>query len=224
MATRLYFSLTEPAPITNVSFDAGWSTTTGATRFFLSDSKSRTGSAITIGNTISWANTAQTKALDRQFVSRELRAQTISGSVSGQLMVREYAGTDNVSVIITKMSIVSGDGTVVRGVLLPLGSYSTTAEFVNNATHRNKTIANADSLSSVTVQNGDRIVVEIGYSNTSAGTSPQASAKWGDTGGTSDLPTNETQTSNGCGWIEFTADILFKRPNVEYTTMGIGAN
>ena len=123
-----------------------------------------------------------------------------------QIMVREYADTDNVAAIYLCVKVVSEDGSTVRGTLLSLNYYAGVSEFINNATHRNKKGADGDSMSDVDAQDGDRIVVEIGYSD-AAGTTPEASAKWGENA--DDLPENETQTADGAGWIEFSGDIAF---------------
>jgi hypothetical protein len=224
MSTRFHFPRTEVSQI-SPSFQAGWGTTTGATRFFMSDDSCRTGSSIVIGPTLSWTTVAQTKALDRQYVSRGLSAQVISGSVSGQLMVREFNAGNNTDVIIVYIGVVSNDGSASRGTLLSLGNKSTTGEFVVNATCRNKIFCAATNLTSVTAQNGDRIVVELGYSNTTLATvAPQGAAKWGDIGNGTDLPAgNEAQTSDGLGWIEFSQDLIFKPRTINFIHDGSGA-
>ena len=205
-ATRLYFPATTSAAV-SPTYDSGWNYTTEAASYKLEDVKGS--SAITIGTQIGpWTATAGQKALDRQYVSDPLSAQTISGTVKMQLMTREYAATDNVDGLWLVITVVSNDGSTVRGTLLSLGNYATTAEFVNNATHRNKTGANGDTLTDVTAQDGDRIVVGVGYSPSGSTTTPEASGKWGENA--TDLPENETQTTDGAGWIEFSATLTFQ--------------
>lgn len=202
MATRLYLPLDTAAPV-NPGFGV-WNYTSEAVRRLLARTKGS--SAITIGTRVGpWTATAGQKALDRQYVSDPLSAQTISGTVAMQLMVREYATADNVNQLILLIKVVSKDGGTLRGTLLALGNYGPTLEFISNATHRNKTGADGDTLTPVDAQEGDRIVVEIGYCNSVAGTTPEASAKFGENA--TDLPVNETQTTNGAGWIEFSANI-----------------
>ena len=69
-------------------------------------------------------------------------------------MVREYATSDNVDQIICKIAVVSADGLTVRGTLLAIG-IGPTGEFLSNTSHRNKTIADGNSLGSVAAQDGD---------------------------------------------------------------------
>lgn len=163
--------------------------------------KTKGSSAITTGVTVGpWTATAGQKAHAATFVSQTLTAQTISGTVSMQLMVREIAAADNVDRVPLVIKIISGDGATVRATLYN-GNGSTTSEFIANATHRNFTVAADITLTPGDAQPGDRIAVEVGFSNSNAGTTPEASAKWGENA--TDLPVNNTQTTNGAGWIDF---------------------
>jgi hypothetical protein len=199
--TRLYFSSTETAPV-NPIYDASWYSTSQAGRYKLNNAKGS--SAISVGSAI---NIAGYYSLDRQYVSSPMNAGIIFNSsvtITGQLMVREYANNDEVKWVMTVIKIVSEDGNIVR-IQFNLDSSPTASEFINNASHRNKSMKNIYSSSYTTVQ-GDRIVIEIGYSH-QLGTTPQASAKWGENA--PDLPQNETQTSDGAGWIQFSNNITF---------------
>lgn len=201
---RLYFPAATAAPV-GVSPDAGWNYT--SERLERSFALIKGSSAIAIGTQVGpWTATAGQTALDRTYVSPPLAAQEISGTVSMQLMVREYAGTDNVDQVRLVIKVVSNDGGTVRATLYS-GNGSTTAEFVNNVTHRNFTAASALALSSYTCVAGDRIAVEIGYRNSTAGTTPEASAKWGENATV--LPVNNTQTTDGAPWIDFSNGLEF---------------
>lgn len=201
---RLYFPAATAAPV-GVSPDAGWNYT--SERLERSFALIKGTSAIAIGTQVGpWTATAGQTALDRTYVSPPLAAQEISGTVSMQLMVREYAGTDNVDQVRLVIKVVSNDGGTVRATLYS-GNGSTTAEFVNNVTHRNFTAANALALSSYTCVAGDRLAVEIGYRNSTAGTTPEASAKWGENAAV--LPVNNTQTTDGAPWIDFSNGLEF---------------
>jgi hypothetical protein len=207
VATRWYF----PATASNTSgltpsFDAGWNYTTEAARADIA--KTKGSSAITAGTLIgAWTATAGQTALDRQFISPALAAQTISGTFSLMLMVREGAGTDNVDRIITGLYVVDSSGTKVH-TLKARGNSGTTLEFVANATHRTHTGANAAALTSYACAAGDRIVVEIGYSNSTSATTPEASAKWGENATDATLGDNAT-TADRAGWIEFSANLAY---------------
>jgi hypothetical protein len=208
VATRWYF----PATASNTtgltpSFDAGWQTNSEAARAELATTKGS--SAITAGTQIGpWTATAGQSALDRQWIGPRLGAQTISGTFSLMLMVREFAGTDNVDQIHTGLFVVNSSGTKVH-TLKAKGNSGTTLEFVNNATHRSHTAANAVALTSYTCAAGDRIVVEIGYANSTAGTTPEASAKWGENATDATLGNNAT-TTDVAGWIEFSANLTLE--------------
>lgn len=204
--TRMYFPLSTAAPITNVSFGS-WTNTAEAARYKLADTKGS--STITIGTQIGPWTGGNNNALDRQYVSTRMNAGITftSGSttISGQLMVREYATGDNTSYINIYVRVVSEDGTTTRATIRSNGLGNAANEFINNATHRNQTFSITCDASYTTVL-GDRLVVEIGYTD-QAGTTPEASAKWGENA--TDLPVNNTQTTDGAGWIEFSNTITF---------------
>jgi hypothetical protein len=201
MATRFYFPAGGVAEIDPGVANSGFAETSQRTTGKLCDVK--TGSPFAMGSTISIYDTDH---LDRQFVSNPITGdQTISGTVKGQIMVREFADNDDVDMVAIHIYVLSNDCSTLRGTLLGWGVYGPTSEFINNATCRNKKIAVGDTLTSVDALDGDRIVVEIGYTYSVYGTTPEAAAKWGDDG--DDLPEDETQTTDGVGWIEFSANI-----------------
>lgn len=215
MPTRFYFPADTAADV-SPAYDAGWNYAAEALRRALANVKGS--SAITTGTQVGpW--TSGNKALDRQYVSNKLAAQRISGTCKMQLMVREYADTDNVAAIYLCVKVVSEDGSTVRGTLLSLNYYAGISEFINNATHRNKKGADGDAMSDVDALDGDRIVVEIGYSD-AAGAAPEASAKWGENA--SDLPEDEIQTTDGAGWIEFSGDLSFYHESKSVDDSGTG--
>ncbi len=202
MPTRFYFRTTEAAAISPGY--AAWGYTTEALRRRMVVAKS--GDAITLGSQIGpWTATIGFTALDRQYVSDPIAAQTISGTFGLQLMVREYATGDNVNSLYLCIKVVDSTG-ALRANIATLGYYGPTPlEFISNTTHRNKTGAYSDAFTAVNALAGDRIVVEIGYACSVACTTPEASAKWGDNA--TDLPVNETQTTDGAGWLEFSGTI-----------------
>ncbi len=203
MATRFYFPASEAAAATP-NFDGGWNYTSEALRRRLA--KPKGSSAIAAGTQIgAWTagQTPEHMALDRQYISDPIVGGTISGTAKGQLMVREHNNGDNVDKLICKAWVMKPDGTS-RGTLLAIAHYGTAGEFINNVSMRNCIIANGDGLSSVDAIDGDRIVLEIGYQGTGTAT-PEASAKWGENA--TDLPENQTQTTDGAGWFEFSGTI-----------------
>ena len=209
-ATRMFFTVANSAPVAP-SFDGAWDQTTGAVSRKLADTKGA--SAITAGSTISITEDQLAwQALDRQYVSTRMAGgvlfTSVSTTVAMQLMMREFAGTDDVDKCILSVRIVSEDGLTVRATLIGVGNYGPTLELINNATMRNKTCADGDLAQAIYVTvEGDRLVVEVGYQTDGAETTPQAAAKYGEN--STDLPVNETQTTDGNGWVEFSNTITF---------------
>ncbi len=205
MSTFLYFSSAQ-IPNISPSFSGMWMSTTGAQRNVLTPIPDQVVPAV--GSTINLGVNAGFIALDRQYISPGLADnQTINGLYSGQLMVREFATTDNVDIVMLCAKVVSNDGSTLRGTLINSGNYGPVAEFVNNASLRNKTIASGQTLTTVNALRGDRIVLEIGYQDSAGGTTPQAGAGWGSSAPR--LPVNETSTTNGAGWLLITPTLRF---------------
>ena len=199
---RFYLPGTEAAPV-SPAFDGAWEYNSEALRRKLRVSKDT--STVSAGTTIGpW--TSGEDALDRQYVSERLAAGIVfdtSTTVKMQLMCRELAVADNVGTCKMGIWIVSEDGQTVRATLLAVANYSpTTTERPTTAT--NKIWADGDALTgSYTTVWGDRLVIEMGYTD-AAGTTPEASSSFGCSA--LDLPINETATV-GAGWIEFSNDI-----------------
>jgi hypothetical protein len=237
MATRFYFDASAPAEV-SPTYSASWTYTTEAGRYRLNRAKENT--ALTNGAIIGpWAidtsgGFSPKNALDRQYVSPQLAAGNVftsgAGTVSMQLMAREVATNDNVNKAMLRVSVVSSDGATVRATILTLGNYFANAEF--STSMRNVTFANGDTLTgSYTTVDGDRLVIEVGYATTDTNffLTPEAQARWGDPTATSDLPVDETQTTDGVAWIEFSNTLTFyvppsgggTRPNA-LMLMGVG--
>lgn len=227
MPTRLYFNYTISGAPVNPAPSGAWSSTAGAGRCVLSPYRDGVTPAVSTLHTraITIGATAPSTSLDRSCITPGLfGSQTISGRVSGQLMVREFANTDNVDQTWINAKVVSNDGNTIRGVLLAHARYGpngqTVGDFINNATHRNKTLISGTTEVNVTTINaldGDRIVFEVGYGISINGTSPQASALWGGGAyGSPALPVNETQTTAAAGWIDF-RDVSLKFRENKFT-------
>jgi hypothetical protein len=147
--------------------------------------------------------------LVRQYVSDPLVAQTISGSgtVKGQIRVYEInALAEYCRGIIIK--VVSNDGLTLRGTLLSHFPSSLESEFATSLT--NRFFPNSQSLSEVVAQDGDRIVIEIGVRSFNTITSAyNAYFRFGDAAA-SDLPEDETSTSDYNPWVEFSQTLDFE--------------
>ena len=218
MATRFYFRLSEAAAVTPTVRGTWDDSSEGVNRRMHTVKEN---SAITIGQTIDMPSaTPDWRDLDRIYVSDPMDsgvAFVMADTVKMQLMVREFAANDNVDSVHIGLFIISQDGATLRATLLPTDDYAGRTEFINNATCRNKTAADGDAVTeNYTTVAGDRLQLEVGYRvSVSGGTTPQAAAKWGDNA--TDLPENQTQTTDGAGWFEISRNITFQANAVRVT-------
>ncbi len=205
--TRLYLPSSGAAAV-SPAFDAGWEETGDADR--LAMVTTRINSTMTSKSATTLITAGDT--LVRQYVSSGLAAQTISGNVRIYLRALEALGTvDAIARIVLK--VVSGDGSTVTGTLLSLADYSTGAEF--NTSLRNKAFADGDTPSSVAVNSGDRLVLEIGFHHAAVVSS--GSLSFGDDSAT-DLVQDETTTTADNPWLEIGQVLTFlTTPTLEPT-------
>lgn len=213
MATRFYIPASAPVAGLTPSFDAGWNFTSEATRHELA--RAKTNSALTVGTRVGpWTATAGQKALDRQLISPPLDAQTISGTFSAMMSSREYATTDNVDRPMVAVKVINSSGTVVATLLAlttPTGANTTE---MSATAQTSCTFASGASLSSYSCSAGDRILVEIGFSNVTAGTTPEASNTYGDPTSGTDATLGNNAATSVTPWIEFSANLTFAAPTV----------
>jgi len=202
--TRFYLPASGAAEV-SPSFNSSWNKTSDADRIRCVTTKINT----TMASKTSSENVSTNPYdfLTRQYVSDPVAGQTISGTVKAQIRAQESNNAANFNRAIV-IYVVSNDGATVRGTLLSiLGGGS---EYSNSAlTNRNFPASTA--LSSVTAQNGDRIVIEIGTDSTNTSTTNRtATHSFGDDSST-DLPEDETTKSADNPWVEFSGDIIFPR-------------
>lgn len=208
MATRLYFSESRTVDIAPAF--ASFTETDGMLRREMSVHKS--GSAMadhTTGQTATAANSSQGI---RQYISPPLAAQTLTGgTIKGTIRCLESAVNDNVDGIICQLRYWDVSAGAYGGTsLLALANYGGVAEF--NTTLRAKRIADGDTFTTVTVDFGDRLVLDIGYTNSTIGTSISATLNFGDNSAT-DLGDNETDTAANNPFIELSVDVVWFRPD-----------
>lgn len=232
MATRFYFPASTAADV-SPAFNGAWSTTSKAVRRKCVATKGS--SAITIGTTIDLSGVAGNYALDRQYVSDPLAAQTIlaATTVHGSVAMGEFEAADNIDATAINVFIVSNDGATLRGELLGWNAYGTFgSEFSVAATaYRNVILAvsatfnvgtygtGLDGGGNLVVQDGDRLVIEIGAGNTTVGSGPNFATKWGENA--TDLPADdETTTTDGAGWLEISQTLTFQTAGTAIDPMG----
>ena len=197
MATRLYQPSTGAAAV-SPAYDS-WSKTSGADALacvlvkISSAMENQTSDANSTG--------ASQTLLVRQYVSAPLAAQTISGTVKSYL--RALANGSNVDARLS-IRVCNNAGTSFTGTLLSLADYSSGNEL--NTSLRNKPFADGDTLSSLAINNGDRLVIEYGGATGTTGRT--ATINFGDDSGT-DLPEDETTTAANNPWIEFSGTLVW---------------
>lgn len=200
MVTRIYFPSSGTTDITP-AFDSSWENTGDGDRIKCYTTKQSTSmtdkshSAIDSGDTII-----------RQYISSSIIAQNISGNLKGQIMCMCNGAGYSYSAIVAR--IVSNDGITFRGTLCTAYSDSVIDSNFVNRMFKNDAITPI-SLTNVTAQNGDKIVIEIGIQpNLAFGLI--STFKLGDNGSL-DLPEDETDTDiTKNSWIEFDSTIGFQ--------------
>jgi hypothetical protein len=205
MATRFYLSHgpidtaagATSAPPVSPTFDTSYEVNTSATRRYLTLTHN---SGDTVTSVTSDASSAVQDILVRQFVSPPLLAQTITGNVKGQIRGNESnAAADGV--VSLSVQVYSNDGTVLRGTLLAETHPSLSGnEYTTTLTNRNHLVSTA--LSSLTVLQGDRLVVHVGWHQGAVSASRTVVQSFGSSSAT-DLAEDQTTTTANNPWIEF---------------------
>ena len=203
--TRVYFSAAGSAAV-SPSFDS-WSETDSSLRRPILTAKSASESLAT-GTQVAW--TAGNTQLDRQYVSPPMEGGISFASVTIklQLQCQESTALDHSR---PRMSakIVSQDGSTLKQTLLTIANYGTNSDY-NSLQLTNIKFADGDSLTgSYITASGDRLVIEIGHSDTS-GLAPKAQCRYGAPSGTSDLGENNSDTGSLVPWAEFSNQVRFQ--------------
>jgi len=212
MATRFFLPSTG-GPLNNITPAFGaWDETAnaGARLACVTTKISSAMTSVTVAK-----GTGTTRALVRQYISAPIAAQTIgAGTVKGQVRALESAVNDNLDLVPLLIRVCSGDGSTYRSPdIISLGDYAAVLEFGTTLT--NRIIADGDATSSVTAQDGDRIVIEIGIKNSTTGTSVSGDLNFGDNSGT-DLLENTTDTAANNPWVELSQTITFQTVQLKW--------
>jgi hypothetical protein len=206
MATRLYFS--ENVTVDIAPAFAAYTETDGMLRREMAVHKS--GSAMvshTTGQTATAANSSQGI---RQYISPPLAAQTLPvGTWKGTIRALESAANDNVDAVRSSLRVWDVSAGAFNGTAVVALANGTVAEF--NTALRAKRIAAGAATTSVVIDFGDRLVLDLGYTNTTIGTSVSATLSFGDNSAT-DLGDNETDVNADNPFIELSYDVVWFRP------------
>lgn len=207
MATRLYLPSTGTPPI-SPAFDASWDLTGSAVR--RQARRGRINSAQS-DSSISETSATVVDVLHAQYVFGPIGAGAITGTIKGQIACREAnTNADYRAQIVAR--VVSSDGATVRGTLYGPDTAALSSEFNASASatvNRQFPRGGAQTVTSVTAQEGDFIVIEVGYHSHNTITNSIAGVlRLGDPNSTNgDLPEDETTSGNNAvGWIEFSYD------------------
>jgi hypothetical protein len=213
--SRWYLPSAGTAPLTSLAYDTVWNRTVAATRHPTSGTKISTAMA---NRTMTSTATSPELHCGAQFQSVPIAAQTISGTVKGQIRTGSNNGPVNLGQLSILIKIVSNDGTVTRGYLIgatPAHTNLTTSPpRIPTATTpgeiNRKFMDSSDNtnipLSSVVAEENDRIIIEIGSNDNTTGTT-NSRVVIGDDSAT-DLAEDETSTLTDNPWIEFSSAIL----------------
>lgn len=223
--TRFYLPSTGTAAI-NPSFDAAWNDTSQVASRPANTTKG-TSSFVEVADTEASSSNLWDVCLGR-FISEPLAAQTIAGAVKGYIRARESAAGANARSQMV-IRVVSGDGSVVRGTLHEQDNRTinesewvatTTLTAARNARFpTTQASAAVPSMTSVTAQDGDRIVIEVGGRAVNTVTTTFTLAmRFGENA--ADLAENETGTTEGAPWIEFDSSIQFLSAATPHSASG----
>lgn len=200
MATRFYFQASN-APTVSPPIDAGWANTATFVRRIMGTGKNA--GTETVAGTVA----DNTSALSFQLVSPPLAAQTFTGTVTIVSRAREVEATDNINKRVRAVRVYASDGSTLRGTLSPFNQTSSPSEL--NTTFEGQLHAQNNGIGTITVQDGDIIVVEVGFGM--SGTVGDGNNQWetvlGGTG--TDHAAANGDTTGTVPWIEFSANLTF---------------
>lgn len=197
MATRLYLSNAAPG-YTPTTKRGGWTVSSATLARALA---TKSGAAATASGT-GLTTSGQHALIGRWISSAFLSGGTFGGGIS---WVVGAIRTSNMTGCVARLYVyaTTGDSDTPRGTAL---TYNGGTAWTTTATGR----GGSTTLTDVTVQAGDRIVVELGLQLTGASTAAATgTVNYGNTGAT-DLTSGSTSVTTQPGWVEFAAiDSLF---------------
>lgn len=220
MATRVRFPPNGVSSSGAPAFSSHWDNTASAVRRMLDTTGAEFGSQY--GLAVAEISTSRQSLLVAQFQSKPLLAQTISGTLKGQLQCMESDAAADMALQVHVRVYNPTSGTD-RGVLwAPDKTYTAVSATPGNAAYEfatSKTNRKAPSgwsgsgvsLSSVAASNGDILLIEVGYRHcNTVSTSYTGTIYFGGYVSGGDLAEDETSTSTATAWMEFSQDITFQ--------------
>ena len=205
MATRMYFNSTDAAPITPSTFNANWGTTASAiVRPFSSTNGTST---LTTKTYLNSANDLS-DFLMYQFVSPPMAATTLTGTFK---MIMRVVGTQSASWFVgwASLRVMNQAGTSVTSTPFTPALIGATARFarITPATILTPDGGGTHTLTSSTVNENDRLILEVGFENQNTSTD-DVDFRVGESGA-SDFAYTAGLTTDLDPWCEFSQTITF---------------
>ncbi len=214
MATRIYFPSTGAAEVAPAN--ATWDKVTGAASA-LKAVRTRISSAMATVTNVKDATTLHT-TLIRQYVTEPMAAQTITGTVSGFIRCIESNAAFSAGVSLSVRAC-SQDGATIRSpVMLAISNSDLIsgspgaqemATSLSSRSFMDVSENTAISLTSCTLSDGDRLVIEIGFQSADTSTTRTGGISCGDDSAT-DISASGSATANN-PWVEFSQTLDFNR-------------
>jgi len=207
MATRLYLPVSGTPPLVALAVNSNWELINNLARLPSFIAKQNT--ALTT-YTYLWPATATQQWCWRQYQSQVLKyaynwttADTAS-MVIGKCAETTTGGDTHLAYVVR---VVSGDGTVIRGVIGLFHAISSEYPLIASAATRIHNVR-TDGATNFSSQAGDRIIVEIGLH----GVTPVAEniqMRFGDPSATADFALTAGLTTDLCPWVQLSRTVEF---------------
>lgn len=199
------------------AFDAAWEQTGQADRVVLA-AKAQSPAVTTLTDrTVTVPITTTQQILARQFVGPPMPSKRLIGTFSMVVRCSESNAAAN-AFLAYVLRVLSQDGGTVRGTLASSMTNAGT-EFVTTAATR---IFSAASLTPLTTQPGDRVVLELGAHAQAPASAQSAVLRFGNSAA-SDFALTSALTTDLNPWCEFSDDIFGALPsNYQFARGGAG--
>ena len=180
-----------------------WTTTTGAILSQANNTGFKTSSTIA-STTLAVNTTVGGTTMFGQFISPALKAQTISGTVTGYARASIANATGATCSTAVKITVINRAGSIVatlRAMTNGSGTLTTTLT--------SYTILNAAALTSYTCADGDRICIEIGIIRTAGTTARNGTLSFGSSSATNISAAGSTTANNPV--VTFSGTLTFMK-------------
>ena len=138
-------------------------------------------------------------------ISPPLTAQTISGTLSISSRARELAATDNLNQRYRMVYLVNSAGTF-QDTLLTFATSGTSTELSTTVSAQRH--AQTTAFTTQNANDGDYLVIEYGYGETTLGSTPAYQTTLGGSG--TDQTNTDNDTTGQVPWAEFSQDLTFQ--------------